>query len=153
LKKHALAYCKKGYLIHQFLSPRSNQRTDEYGGSLENRFRFLRNLLVASRKRVGPDFPLGIRLSGDEHMPGAIHEEELIQVAKWCEELGATYIHLSDGSYEARKWFFPQARSVSLNTPSIFKPELKIPLLVPGQHDPYLAEEDQLRITKIFYQE
>jgi NADPH-dependent glutamate synthase beta subunit-like oxidoreductase/2,4-dienoyl-CoA reductase-like NADH-dependent reductase (Old Yellow Enzyme family) len=130
-----------GYLIHQFLSPRSNQRTDEYGGSLENRFRFLKNLLVAARKRVGPDFCLGIRLSGDEHMPGAIHEEELIQVAKWCEEMGASYIHLSDGSYEARKWFFPQDPFCFIEHAKNFKKELKIPLIVPGQHDPYLAEE------------
>jgi len=130
-----------GYLIHEFLSPRSNQRTDEYGGSLENRFRFLKNLLVASRKRVGPDFPLGIRLSGDEHMPGAIHEEELIQVAKWCQDLGATYIHLSDGSYEARMYFFPQSQHDFIEHAKHFKPELKIPLIVPGQHDPYLAEE------------
>jgi NADPH-dependent glutamate synthase beta subunit-like oxidoreductase/2,4-dienoyl-CoA reductase-like NADH-dependent reductase (Old Yellow Enzyme family) len=130
-----------GYLIHQFLSPRSNQRTDEYGGSLENRFRFLRNLLVAARKRVGPDFCLGIRLSGDEHMPGAIHEEELIQIAKWCEDLGASYIHLSDGSYEARKWFFPQSSYDFIEHAKNFKKELKIPLIVPGQHDPYLAEE------------
>jgi len=130
-----------GYLIHQFLSPRSNQRTDEYGGSLENRFRFLKNLLVATRKRVGPDYCLGIRLSGDEHMPGSIHEEELIQVAKWCEELGASYIHLSDGSYEGRKWFFPQDGFDFIEHAKHFKPELKIPLIVPGQHDPYLAEE------------
>jgi NADPH-dependent glutamate synthase beta subunit-like oxidoreductase/2,4-dienoyl-CoA reductase-like NADH-dependent reductase (Old Yellow Enzyme family) len=130
-----------GYLIHQFLSPRSNQRTDEYGGSLENRFRFLKNLLVAARKRVGPDFCLGIRLSGDEHMPGAIHEEELIQVAKWCEELGASYIHLSDGSYEARHYFFPQDPFCFIEHAKNFKKELKIPLIVPGQHDPYLAEE------------
>jgi len=130
-----------GYLIHQFLSPRSNQRNDLYGGSLENRFRFLRNLLIASRRRVGPDFVLGIRLSGDEHMPGSIHEDELIQVAKWCEELGASYIHLSDGSYEARKWFFPQDPFCFIEHAKHFKPELKIPLIVPGQHDPYLAEE------------
>jgi NADPH-dependent glutamate synthase beta subunit-like oxidoreductase/2,4-dienoyl-CoA reductase-like NADH-dependent reductase (Old Yellow Enzyme family) len=130
-----------GYLIHEFLSPRSNQRNDYYGGSLENRFRFLRNLLVSSRRRVGPDFPLGIRLSGDEHMPGAIHEEELIQVAKWCEELGATYIHLSDGSYEGRKWFFPQDASCFIAHAKNFSKELKIPLIVPGQHDPYQAEE------------
>ncbi len=130
-----------GYLIHQFLSPRSNQRTDEYGGSLENRFRFLKNLLISSRKRVGPDFCLGIRLSGDEHMPGSIHEEELIQVAKWCEELGASYIHLSDGSYEARHYFFPQDPHDFIEHAKHFKPELKIPLVVPGQHDPYLAEQ------------
>ncbi len=130
-----------GYLIHQFLSPRSNQRNDLYGGSLENRFRFLKNLLIASRRRVGPDFCLGIRLSGDEHMPGAIHEEELIQVAKWCEELGANYIHLSDGSYEARAQFFPQDGNCFIEHAKHFKPELKIPLIVCGQHDPYLAEE------------
>ncbi|MCJ7605319.1 MAG: FAD-dependent oxidoreductase, partial [Dehalococcoidales bacterium] len=106
-----------------------------------NRFRFLRNLLVSARRRVGPDFCLGIRLSGDEHMPGAIHEEEMIQVAKWCEELGASYIHLSDGSYEARKEFFPQDQACFIEHAKNFSKELTIPLIVPGQHDPYRAEE------------
>ncbi len=130
-----------GYLIHQFLSPRSNQRNDLYGGSLENRFRFLRNLLVAARRRVGPDFCIGVRLSGDEHMPGAIHEEELIQVAKWCEDLGASYIHLSDGSYEARAEFFPQDAECFIKHARNFKKELHVPLIVPGMHDPVQSEE------------
>jgi NADH-quinone oxidoreductase subunit F len=74
-------------------------------------------------------------------MEGAIHEEELIQVAKWCEELGASYIHLSDGSYEGRKWFFPQDPFCFIEHSKNFKKEIKIPVVVPGQHDPYLAEE------------
>jgi NADPH-dependent glutamate synthase beta subunit-like oxidoreductase/2,4-dienoyl-CoA reductase-like NADH-dependent reductase (Old Yellow Enzyme family) len=130
-----------GYLIHQFLSQRSNQRNDLYGGSLENRFRFLRNLLVASRRRVGADFCIGVRLSGDEHMPNSIHEEELIQIAKWCEELGANYIHLSDGSYEAREQFFPQDAECFIRHARNFKKELKVPLIVPGMHDPVQSEE------------
>ncbi len=91
-----------GYMIWEFLSPRSNQRRDEYGGSLENRMRFLRNIIVNTRKRIGPDFPFGIRLSGDEHMSGGMHQDEVLVVAQEMEKLGIDWVHVSDGSYEAR---------------------------------------------------
>ena len=130
-----------GYLIHQFLSPRSNQRTDKYGGSLENRMRFLRNLLVNSRRRVGPDYPIGIRLSGDEHMPNGLHEEEAVMVAKAMENEGIDWLHVSDGSYEAREYFFPQDPDCMISHAASFKGALKVPVLVPSVHDPYLAEQ------------
>ena len=129
-----------GYLIHQFLSRRSNQRTDQYGGSLENRMRFLRNLLVNARKRVGPDFPIGIRLSGDEHMPNGLHQEEAILIAKAMEEEGISWLHVSDGSYEAREYFFPQDPDCMIEHAQAFKRNLRVPVLVPSVHDPYLAE-------------
>ena len=130
-----------GYLIHQFLSPRSNQRNDLYGGSLENRMRFLKNLLVNARRRVGKDYPLGIRLSGDEHMEGGIHEDELIKIAVECQNYGASYIHLSDGSYEARKWFFPQSPDCMIQHSINFKKALDIPVICPSMHDPYLSDK------------
>ncbi len=130
-----------GYLIHQFLSPRSNQRTDKYGGSLENRMRFLRNLVVKSRQRVGPGFPIGIRLSGDEHMPNGLHEEEAIIVAQAMENEGIDWLHVSDGSYEAREYFFPQHPDCMIKHGEAFKRNLKVPVLVPSVHDPYLAEQ------------
>ncbi len=130
-----------GYLIHQFLSPRSNQRTDKYGGSLENRMRFLRNLLVNSRKRVGPDYPIGIRLSGDEHMPGGLHEEEALMIAQAMENEGIDWLHVSDGSYEAREQFFPQDPTCMIDHAAAFKSAVKVPVLVPSVHDPILAEQ------------
>ena len=61
-----------GLLLHQFLSPWTNRRTDEYGGSVENRLRFPEMVLRAVRDRIGPNIPLGMRLSGDEAVPGGL---------------------------------------------------------------------------------
>ena len=71
-----------GYLEHQFLSPRSNKRTDEYGGSLENRMRFLLECYESARAAIGDAIPIGVRLSGDEHMPDGIQHDELKIVVK-----------------------------------------------------------------------
>jgi len=130
-----------GYLIHQFLSPRSNQRTDKYGGSLENRMRFLRNLFVNARKRVGPDFPLGIRLSGDEQMEKGLHPEEVAIIAEKMENEGIDWLHVSSGSYEAREHFFPQHPDTMVKHAADFKSVVKVPVLVPSVHDPILAEQ------------
>ena len=89
-----------GYLLHQFLSPRSNKRHDEYGGSLENRARFLTNIIVKTRAKIGPDKPLGVRLSGDELMPGGITHEEMKQVVALCKDAGVNFLNVSQGSYE-----------------------------------------------------
>jgi NADPH-dependent glutamate synthase beta subunit-like oxidoreductase/2,4-dienoyl-CoA reductase-like NADH-dependent reductase (Old Yellow Enzyme family) len=130
-----------GYLIHQFLSPRSNRRTDKYGGSLENRMRFLRNLFVKSRERVGPDYPLGIRLSGDEQMENGLHPEEVAKIAKEMENEGIDWLHVSSGSYEAREYFFPQHPDTMIQHAQDFKSVVKVPVMVPSVHDPYLAEK------------
>lgn len=130
-----------GYLIHQFLSPRSNQRTDQYGGSLENRMRFLRNLFINARKRVGPDYPLGIRLSGDEQMEKGLHPEEVAIVAKEMENEGIDWLHVSSGSYEAREYFFPQHPDTMIQHAQDFKSVVKVPVMVPSVHDPVLAEK------------
>ena len=129
-----------GYMIWEFLSPRTNHRTDEYGGSLENRMRFLRNIIKNTRKRIGPDFPFGIRLSGDEHVPEGMHQEEVLQVAQEMEKLGIDWVHVSDGSYEARHKLFPQDPHCMIEHAAAFKKVLKIPVLVPSVHDPYIAE-------------
>jgi 2,4-dienoyl-CoA reductase-like NADH-dependent reductase (Old Yellow Enzyme family) len=89
-----------GYLLHQFLSPRSNKRHDEYGGSLENRARFLTNIIVKTRAKIGPDKPLGVRLSGDELMPGGITHDEVKQVVALCKDAGVNFLNVSQGSYE-----------------------------------------------------
>lgn len=70
-----------GYLIGQFLSPFSNKRTDEYGGSLENRMRFLMEILDTVRRTVGPGFVVSVRLNGDEFVPGGLVLEEAAEIA------------------------------------------------------------------------
>jgi 2,4-dienoyl-CoA reductase-like NADH-dependent reductase (Old Yellow Enzyme family) len=128
-----------GYLEHQFLSPRSNQRTDEYGGSLENRMRFVVEIYEEAKKVIGKSIPIGIRLSGDEHMPNGIHHDELKLVVKRMGELGVDYVHLSDGSYEALKYFFPDEDNLHLVEEAAgFKANLpaRVPVISVSLHDP-----------------
>jgi 2,4-dienoyl-CoA reductase-like NADH-dependent reductase (Old Yellow Enzyme family) len=86
-----------GYLIHQFLSPLSNQRTDEYGGSFENRMRFLLNIVRKSRKRLGHDFPLGCRINGDDFRPGGLTLDDAVKVAKALAKEGVKLLDVSGG--------------------------------------------------------
>src|SRR5205085_1526273 len=67
-----LIHAAHGYLLNQFLSPLTNQRKDEYGGSLENRMRMLFEVLTAIRKSAGRDYPVGVRLSVDEYVPDGL---------------------------------------------------------------------------------
>lgn len=95
-----------GYLISQFLSPYTNVRTDEYGGSLENRMRFLLEIMAGIRKACGPDFPISVRLSVEEYydmigFPGrGIQLEEGVEMAKRLEAAGVDVINVSCGTYE-----------------------------------------------------
>mgnify|MGYP003295011657 CR=1 FL=1 len=88
-----------GWLIEQFLSPAQNHRTDEYGGSLDNRIRFAREVLQAVRDAVGPGFPIEFRLSGDELFPGGYTIEDGCYIAHAIEDL-VDLIHVSAGSYQ-----------------------------------------------------
>ena len=88
-----------GYLIHQFLSPNSNHRLDEYGGSYENRLRFLKEVFHACRNAVGADFPIVVRISGDENSEGGRHFHETRTILREIEKMGADAIHLSMGMY------------------------------------------------------
>ncbi len=94
-----------GYLINQFLSSGINDRKDEYGGSLENRSRFLLDIIRAIRKEVGNDFQLQFKISAIEHNNAVTFWEkkgnsleESIQICKWAQEAGADAIHVSTGS-------------------------------------------------------
>ena len=88
-----------GWLINQFLSPYFNHRTDEYGGSLENRIRFAREVVQAVRDAVGPGFPLEVRISGSEFFEGGYGIEDGCRIAQALEDL-VDMIHVSAGSYQ-----------------------------------------------------
>ncbi len=88
-----------GWLINQFLSPMFNHRTDEYGGSLENRCRFAVEVLSAVREAVGPFFPVEFRMSGDEYVPEGYHIEDGIRIAQMIEPY-VDIIHVSAGTYQ-----------------------------------------------------
>ena len=88
-----------GWLINQFLSPMFNHRTDEYGGSIENRCRFAVEVLKAVRQAVGPFFPLEFRMSGSELVPEGYDIEDGIAIAKQIEPY-VDIIHVSAGTYQ-----------------------------------------------------
>jgi len=89
-----------GYLIDQFLSPHTNSRIDDYGGSFENRMRFADEIIAGIRARCGRDFPLGIRLSVDEFVAGGIDIEQGVAIARHMERSGVDVISVSSGIYE-----------------------------------------------------
>jgi len=86
-----------GYLIHQFLSPITNKRTDEYGDSLENRARLLLEIVAAVRNAVGDEMPVLVRFSATDYVPGGWDQDQTNQVAAWCKDLGADLFDLSSG--------------------------------------------------------
>ncbi|GAD80150.1 NADH:flavin oxidoreductase/NADH oxidase family protein [Vibrio ezurae] len=90
-----------GYLVSQFLSSRHNQRDDKWGGSLENRLRFILEVYRAIRKEVGNDFPIGIKLNSADFMKGGFTEEESMQVVQALSANGIDLIEISGGTYES----------------------------------------------------
>jgi len=101
-----------GYLITQFLSSAINNRTDQYGGSLENRARFLLDVIKAIRHRIGDDYHLQVKLSATDHHNAVIFWEkkgntieDSLRICQWIEEAGADAIHVSTGS------MFPHPRN------------------------------------------
>lgn len=92
-----------GYLLSQFLSPRSNQRTDSYGGSLENRARALLDCVAAVRKAVGTGFPVAVKLNSADFQKGGFAFSESLQVAEWLQAAGVDLIEISGGTYEQPK--------------------------------------------------
>ncbi|MGC1030020.1 NADH:flavin oxidoreductase/NADH oxidase [Pantoea agglomerans] len=86
-----------GYLLHQFLSPLSNQRSDEYGGSLENRMRFPLEVFKAVRDAVPASVPVGVRISATDWVEGGWEINESIAFSRELEALNSAYIHVSSG--------------------------------------------------------
>ena len=87
-----------GYLVNQFLSPLTNKRTDEYGGSIENRSRFAIEVYTAVRKAVGNDYPVLIKLNGSDHLNGGLSIEDATYVAKQLSDMGLDAIEVSGGT-------------------------------------------------------
>ena len=94
-----MVHAGHGWLINQFLSPYFNKREDEYGGSLEHRVRFAREVLAAVRAEVGPGFPIELRMSGSELFDGGYDLDEGCRIAEALEDL-VDIIHVSAGSYQ-----------------------------------------------------
>jgi 2,4-dienoyl-CoA reductase-like NADH-dependent reductase (Old Yellow Enzyme family) len=92
-----------GYLISQFLSPLSNRRTDRWGDSLENRARLLLEAIVAIRRAVGPQFPIGIKLNASDFQKGGFTNAECVELVRFLNDTGLDLLELSGGSLEQPK--------------------------------------------------
>ncbi|UWG96675.1 FAD-dependent oxidoreductase [Dehalobacter sp. DCM] len=127
-----------GYLINQFLSPYTNKRTDQYGGNLENRMRFLEEIVLGVRAKCGKDFPLIVRLSVDEILNYAgvqdtgLTLDEGVRIAERMEQLGVDAIDVSSGIYETMNVAWEPssfAQGWKLHLSEAVKKAVKIPVI------------------------
>ena len=136
------AHC---YLPCEFLSPLSNERDDEYGGSLENRARFMRRIAQTIREEVGPDYPLFYRISGTEAHEGGFTIDDSVQVAKWLESDGVDCISVSAGNWYALHYTIPpmfMERGCLVPYAEQIKAAVNIPVIAAGRlDDPAFAEQ------------
>ena len=146
----------EGYLLDQFAMKYTNRRTDEYGGSLENRLRFPIEIVRAIKKECGEDFPVSLRYSvvsktkgyREGAMPGESYEEvgrdfeESKEAARLLEEAGYDMLNCDNGTYDAWYWSHPpiyMPENCNLADVEALKPYVDVPLVAAGRMDPYTA--------------
>ena len=128
-----------GYLISQFLSPMTNQRTDAYGGSLENRARFLFEIYEKIRMRVNNDYPVFIKLNGDDYVENGLTQKESVQISKRLSDAGINAIEVSCGSAASgekgparKKINSPETQAYNLDLALCIKKEVLCPVISVG---------------------
>ena len=94
-----------GYLLSQFLSPRTNRRDDRWGGSLDNRARLLLESVRAVRAAVGAEFPVAVKLNSSDFVKGGFEPDECVQVVRWLSDAGIDLLEVSGGTYEQIEFF------------------------------------------------
>ena len=128
-------HASSGYLIHEFLSPALNKRTDEYGGSLENRMRFMFEVIEAVRAEVGNDIAVGVRLPNEDYVPGGLTADINAEIAQAVDPV-ADYISLHMGAYwRFHKLIAPSddPLGVEMAANAIIKPVITKPTMVTGR--------------------
>lgn len=133
-----------GYLISQFISPFENRRSDRYGGSLENRLRFAREIIQRTKELVGNDFPLTIRLSAQEFVPGGQTVEDSQAGAQILERAGLSAVHISAGGRTDPEWIvdpMDHPEGCKVHLAAMIKEAVGIPVIAVGViRDPAFAE-------------
>ncbi len=136
-----------GYLVSQFLSPLTNQRSDRWGGSLENRARFARTVLREIRALVGDDFPIAIKLNSADFQRGGFTEEDSMRVLGMLQEDGIDLVEISGGSYESRVMLGKvenEREAFFLDYAKKARSEVDIPMMVTGGFRARSIMEDAL---------
>ena len=133
-----------GYLISEFLAPNANQRSDEYGGSFENRTRFLLEILAAIKDRCGPDYPVGVRYNGEDYVENGWTLEEAVRLAPLLQAAGADWLHVSAGVYGSLPVTIPsmyEPFGCFVHLAKAVKQAVSIPVIAVGRiKDPVMAD-------------
>jgi 2,4-dienoyl-CoA reductase-like NADH-dependent reductase (Old Yellow Enzyme family) len=133
------------YLISEFLSPYTNKRTDDYGGSLENRLRLILEILHGARQRLGADFIVSVRMNGDDYIPDGLTLVDAVQIAKALETGGVDLLNVSGGVYVTPHLIIsplPLGPGVHLHLSAAIKRAVTIPVIGVGRiTTPEFAEQ------------
>lgn len=120
-----------GYLLHQFLSPLANERTDQYGGSLDNRIRLVLEVFESMQQAVGKDYPIGVRISATDWCEAGWDLAQSIVLSQALSEMGAVYIHVSSGGLDESQQI-PVAPKYQVSLAAEIKKLIKIPVIAVG---------------------
>lgn len=141
-----------GYLVSQFLSPHHNQRTDPWGGTLENRSRFVLEVFRAIRKTVGEDFPVGIKMNSADFMKSGFTADDSVAVAKALEKEGIDLMEISGGTYESPRMMGHRVKASTQKREAYFleyadqlKKQIDTPIVVTGGFRSGSAMQDALK--------
>lgn len=133
-----------GYLVNQFLSPFSNIREDEYGGSTENRARFAKEIVEGLRALLGPNFPISFKISAEEFVPNGLTTQESIEILKILVQAGVDVVQVSAGNDATPEWIcqpmFMEVACLSRYAAQV-KRALSVPVMTVGRiNDPLVAD-------------
>ncbi len=147
-----------GYLINQFLSPLTNRRTDEYGGSIENRSRFLLDVYQKVRETVGSDFPVLIKLNADDNLDGGLNIDDAVYVVGILSKAGINSIEVSAGTTASGdrsparvKINKPEMEAYNLDFALRIKGAVSCPIMLVGGVRSYEVAEKVLNVNGIHY--
>ena len=133
-------HCAHGYLLHQFLSPLSNHRHDEYGGSLENRIRFPLEVFDAVREAFPVERPVSVRVSGTDWLEGGWDIEQTAHFARALETRGCSVIHVSSGGVDPRQ-SIPVGPGYQVPLARAIKQAISLPVVAVGLITDYAHAE------------
>lgn len=131
-----------GYLVTEFMSPRSNKRSDDYGGDPERRLRFPLEIIRTIKHRAGADFPLSFRISGSERIDGGLTSDDMFVIAPRLVEAGLDMLNISGGAYGSNPVIvapYSVPFGFNLSYARKIKPAVRVPVALVGRlWDPYL---------------
>lgn len=143
-----------GFLISQFLSYAFNQRTDEYGGNLANRARFLLEVVAAVRRTVGPAYPVLVKINSEDFLESGLARAEAVEVSRWLEQASVNAIEFSGGTLRSPQKLSP-VRPGLLKTPAqevyyrqaarLYKQKVTVPLMLVGGIRSFEVAEELVR--------